>query len=178
MPVTNCCTVNVTSSLLWSTIKLDTLQCAEKNKRRGHILPSLLDGFECTLTDKLQERPSDTETRLLMKSICFYALKTEAFVSFNRYTPEYTPSIIRDVIFFLDSSGNLASWMLSQSLLTGLSCPFISWFLFCFLHNVLVLCKRWMFGMVIVSADLLIDRVQTSPSAVAAMLSSSVHGCC
>lgn len=74
-------------------------------------------------------------------------LKTEVFVSCNSALSTLLPS--SGMWFSLDSSGNPASWMLSQSLPTSLSYPLhflISFFFFLyFLHNILSLCKWWNF---------------------------------
>lgn len=56
--------------------------------------------------------------------------------------PTNTPSSSGMWVFSpFDPSGDPASWMISQSLLTCLSYPFISWFLLYFLPNILILCK-------------------------------------
>lgn len=99
--------------------------------------------FCVTLMDKLQQRQRDAGGTVLMICKHFYYM----FVSFNSvYVPE--PWVHHQGCdFSLDSSGNPASWMLSQPLLTSLTYPFISSFLFYFLHNILALCECWIFGM-------------------------------
>lgn len=154
------------------------------DKKGGNILINQLSWFKCLLIDKSQVIVCGRVTRLLMEWTRYCSLKTEVFVSCSRALRTLPPS--SGMWFSLDSSGNPASWMLSQSLPTSLSYILhflisLSLFFFCIFSITSFHCATGKKLGTMTGPSSPVDWQKFNHchfQPMAAILSLSVHGCC